>query len=98
MGCIHPGPKGQPRRPPPPKATDKVILDRIERSPATVSTTIGSTTLRYAYLSQRGTWGGLACFSNRGFSGFWGGGGDVLMLGEREGGMEGGEIKSSIYV
>ncbi len=62
VGCIHsrPGNK-RPGRRPPPKCTDKEIRDRIECSPATVSTTIGSTSIRYAYLSQRGALPCVVC-------------------------------------
>lgn len=57
MGCIHSAPKGPGggrRSGGAPRAGDSEIRDRIECSPATVRTTIGTTTIRYAYLSQRG--------------------------------------------
>jgi hypothetical protein len=63
MGCIHSAPKhggrgsslgGRGRAGGPPHASDSEIRDRIECSPAAVTTTVGTTTLRYAYLSQRG--------------------------------------------
>lgn len=62
MGCIHSAPhkhggrgagRGG-RQGGAPKASDSEIRDRIECSPAAVTTTVGTTTLRYAYLSQRG--------------------------------------------
>lgn len=73
MGCIHSAPKHRGgsfggggrggRQGGPPRASDSEIRDRIECSPASVTTSVGTTTLRYAYLSQRGYYpdGGFVC-------------------------------------
>jgi hypothetical protein len=69
MGCIHSAPKhgrggslgGRSRQGGPPRASDSEIRDRIECSPAAVTTAVGTTTLRYAYLSQRGYYPDGAC-------------------------------------
>lgn len=57
VGCVSSAPKRtgyNTRKPGPPRAGDVELKERIEASPAAVSMSIGTTTLRYAYVSLRG--------------------------------------------
>lgn len=67
VGCIHSVPKGHaaPKRTGAPRPGDNEIRDRIECSAAAVATTIGTTSIRYAYLSQRGYYPDGTCKCTR---------------------------------